>query len=314
MKIIALFPIKNDRWILDIVIPQLKRFADEILVLDGGSTDGTIETLRSYGVEVKDQDQSNMNYSSWRQELLDWGRERGGTHFIWLDADEAFTTNFLPIFRDEIAKLKPGQKLAMQWLCLWKSPYVYREDSSVWSNLYKDFVFCDDGKAVFESIKLHEGRTPGPNNEETWVRLPLEKGGVLHFQFVPFQRFQIKQAFMKCRELVMNSATPRRLNYKYSETLDTKKARTKPIPEAWLEGITGMDKIEDTANTSYDKQIMRYFDEKGIEFFEPMQIWHIKKYADMFISKIGRKPRPQVYPAIVIWTAKMRAKIKKALR
>lgn len=314
MKIIALFPIKNDRWILDITIPQLKLFADEILCLDGGSTDDTVSVLKSHGVQVKDQDQSNLNYSSWRRELLDWGRERGGTHFIWLDSDEAFTTNFKGSFREEFAKLKPGQKLVMQWLCLWKSPHVYREDKSIWSNLYKDFVFCDDGTSEFANIIMHEGRTPGPNNESTWVKLPPEKGAVLHFQFVPFQRFQIKQAFMRCRELAVGTGSARRINHKYAATLDDARAKTVPMPQAWIEGINGLDAIEDTPNTSYDRQNMEYFEQKGIEFFEPLQIWHIQKYRDMFVAKTGRQPHSATYPATVVWLNDMKNKIRSMLR
>ncbi len=64
MKIIALFPVKNEKWILTTTIPQLKKFCDEILCVDGGSTDGTKEYLVSEGAIVRDQDKTNLNYSS----------------------------------------------------------------------------------------------------------------------------------------------------------------------------------------------------------------------------------------------------------
>lgn len=309
MKIIALFPIKNDRWILDTTIPQLKLFADEILCLDGGSTDGTIETLRSYGVMVKDQDQSNLNYSSWRQELLDWGRERGGTHFIWLDSDEAFTTNLLSTFRDEVAKLKPGQKLVLRWLCLWKDPRMYREDASVWGHLYKDFVFCDDGKAAFGNVRLHEGRTPGENNTETWVKLPTEKGAVLHYQFVPFERFQVKQAYQRCRELVIGN-DPRRINLRYAETLDTTEELCKDLPPEWIAGVGNLNNINITPPGWFFEGIFNYFKEKGISFFESVQIWHIPELHEKFLRSIGREPRIKTYPK---WIIKLN-KIKNFLR
>lgn len=300
MKIIALFPIKNERWILDTTIPQLKLFADEILCLDGGSTDGTIETLRSYGVEVRDQDQTIVNYSHWRQTLLDWGRSRGGTHFVWLDSDEAFTTNFLTTFRDELAKMKPGQKLALQWLCLWKNPREYRDDSSIWSNLFKDFVFCDDGVSVFGDTQLHEGRTPGSNAPEFWIKLPKEQGAVLHYQFVPFQRFQTKQAFQRCRELTLGRGSARRINHRYEPTLDDKNAKTVTIPESWIHGIQKLDSIEDNPHDWYDQGILNFFNTKGIETFEPLQIWHIKKYRDMFIEKMKRAPRSKTYGKFIV--------------
>lgn len=313
MKIIALFPIKNDRWILDTTIPQLKLFSDEILCLDGGSTDDTKKILEQHGVIVKDQDQSNLNYSHWRQELLDWGRERGGTHFVWLDSDEAFTTNFLPSFKQEIEKLKPGQKLSMQWLCLWKSPYVYREDTSVWSNLYKDFIFCDDGVSNFGDTKIHEGRTPGSNTPETIVTIPPEKGAVLHFQFVPFDRFQVKQAYQRCRELTLGN-NPKKINLRYSETLDTNKAKCREIPKSWTEGIHKLETIGSTAPGWFTDGIYDYFKAKGVQFFEPVQIWHIKEFYDKFVSETGRKPKIKTYHPLLVWINGIKNKIKNKLR
>lgn len=312
MKIIALFPVKNEDWILGITLPVLKKFADEIIALDGGSTDETLQLLNQHGVIVRKQDLNNKNYSSWRQELLDAGRERGGTHFVWIDADEAFTTNFLVSgtgFRNRLAQMKPGEKLALQWLCLWKSPFVYRNDDSIWSNLYKDFIVCDDGKIGFGTTMLHESRTPGPNEisgKSTWTKIPASEGAVLHFQFVPFMQFQIKQAFQRCREYVLQTGSAPRINYKYTATLDNPKAKTEKIPQEWLAGIEGLDTITDNPNTWYDTEVLRYFNEKGVMFFESLQIWHIPKYLQMFKEKAGKQPKIKTYPKIIILLNKIK--------
>src|SRR5690349_6092944 len=99
MKIIALMPAKNESWILPTTLPQLKRFVDHIILLDGHSDDSTVALARSHGVEILEQPGRKADYSLWRQTLLDRGREQGGTHFVWLDADEAFTSNFHVGFR-----------------------------------------------------------------------------------------------------------------------------------------------------------------------------------------------------------------------
>lgn len=307
MKVIALLPVKNEDWILDVTIPQLKKFADEILCLDGGSTDSTIAKLTAHGALVRKQDLKIQNYSSWRQQLLDWARERGGTHLVWLDADEAFTTNFLPGFRDRLTAMKPGEKIGMQWLCLWKSPYVYRNDTSVWSNLYKDFIVCDKydpenpaNSINFGTTALHEGRTPGPNEingVSTVTKIPAGDGAVLHFQFVPFRQFQIKQTFQRCREFVLQTASARRINHKYSATLDDPKAVTTPIPKEWIKNIDGLDAIASLKTTPwYFDAVLKFFKEKGIKYFEPLQIWHIPEFRDMFIHECGREPKPRLYP------------------
>lgn len=313
MKIIALFPVKNESWILHTVIPQIKKFADEIICVDGGSSDDTVKILESYGVKVKPQDERNTNFSSWRRQLLTWGRELGGTHFLWIDADECPTTNFLKYYKKELEEMKPGEKIAMQWLCLWKDPKVFRDDKSVWSNLYKDFIYCDDGISNFEDVALHEGRTPG-SNDGTWKRLPVEKGAIMHFQFVPFERFQVKQAFQRCREWDMQRSSPQRINHKYSETLENTKVKTTKIPDEWLEGIDLPDRLKKESGKEYADSIKELFSKRGVEFFEPLQIWHIDELKKIFVERVRREPKVKTYLKIVIILNRLKNKIKSIIK
>lgn len=293
MKIIALMLVKNEEWILRTSIPQLWCFADEILALYTPSTDRTAELLQSFGVQIKEQPYYPTDYSLWRQMLLDWGRQRGGTHFIWLDADEAFTSNMLTEFRNDVGRLKPGQKLALQWLCLWKDARKYRQDGSAWSGLYKDFVFCDDGTSAFTGGPIFgEARTPGSNTPDHWIKLPLEEGGVLHFQFVPFERFQMKQAFRRCLEFSVDKNSPAQINMKHAITMDDEKAQCVDIPQEWLDGIVGIDELKNIGVGWYYDSIREFFDDKGIKFFEPLQIWHIQRLKEEFIKSVGREPKP----------------------
>lgn len=291
MKIIGLIPVRNEEWILSVTIPQLGKYVDQIICLDAGSVDGTIKILRSYGAEIIDGRAFQNDYGMCRQMLLDKGRENNGTHFVWLDADEAFTSNLRKIFVERLGSMKPGQKLALQWLCLWKDPKKYRDDGSVWTNLYKDFVFCDDGIASFNgAAQLHEGRTPG-SNENTWISIPKDEGAVLHFQFVAFERFQMKQAFQRCRELFLGKADPMSLNEKYSITLDDSGAKCKDIPREWLEGIGGLEGLRYAGVDWYYPEILNLFEKMGILYFEPLQIWHVPQLYDEFIKRVGREPK-----------------------
>jgi glycosyltransferase involved in cell wall biosynthesis len=299
MKIIALMPAKNEEWILRTTLPQLSRFADEILVMDGHSTDGTKTVVEQSAGIVYEQPGTDIQYSAWRQFLLARGRERGGTHFIWLDADEAFTTTFLPTFRSRLEQLKPGQKLVLDWLCLWKDPRQLRSDGSVYSVLPKDFVFCDDGTSGFNPATLHEGRTPASNDPSRWIRIPREEGAVLHFQFVDFDRFQIKQAFMRCREWVMHTSAAWEINEKYAITLDDPEARCVPVPDAWLEGLSGLDELKNHGLGWYERGVLDFFDRHGAEFFEPLEIWHISALTEAFRQRTGRNPHSEPRPAAV---------------
>ena len=297
MKIIALLPVKNEAWILSAYLSSVTKVADEIIALDDGSVDLTKEVLRSFGVVIEDFNQPEnvqMPMSLRRKLLLKLGRLRGGTHFIWLDADEAFTAPFIKEGLQYISKLKPGQKLSMQWLTLWKNHTKYRDDLSVWSNNFKDFIVCDDSKYDFEDKFFSEGRTQGPNNDKTLIRLDPKYGAVLHFQFVPWNRFQMKQAWYRCRELVNLPDAVDSINQAYSITFDDSSAQLKDIPSDWLRDIVIPPNITSEETSWHKDEIFKLFDSFGTLFFEKLQIWHIEELNSDFVFREGRQPRREV--------------------
>lgn len=71
------------------------KFADEVLVVDSGSTDGTVEMCRSFGARVIHQDW--MGYAAQKQFAMD---AASGQWVLSLDADEAIS----PESADEITR------------------------------------------------------------------------------------------------------------------------------------------------------------------------------------------------------------------
>lgn len=293
MKVIALLPFKNEEKFLRTYVASVKPIVDQIIAFDDGSTDNGAQILKDAGAIVYANNELKEK-SGWaelgiRNALLVAGREAGGTHFVCLDADEAFTMPFILRGRQIMSKMQPGNKLLMQWLAMWKSVDHYRDDHSVWSNNYKDFVFCDDGKLEYPNVWMHTPRTPGPTNEQTNLQLQPKFGAVMHFQFSEFSNFQIKQCFLRAAELIrLGRGHANSINQKYSITLDDPHTRVKPIENDWR--VEPMPVMTNDLNSWRKEAILTYFDQHGIEFFEQLQIWHMDFLKNEFVKRTGREP------------------------
>jgi len=302
MKIIALLPIKNEAWILPTFLSSIKNIADEILVLDDNSKDESAKILEKAGVLIIKQglvSEKIKNMSVLRQALLETGRKRGGTHFIWLDADEAFSANFLQNGRKIIEGLKPGEKLTMRWIALWKSPRQYFSGRGIWSEGYKDFIVHDLPEYCFPDRNLSEDRTEGPSRDNL-TKLPPEEGVVLHFQFVFWRKLQIKQAWYRCQELIKNPKGSYSINCTYATTMDDSGAETSPVPQEWLDGIVLPQESGEEGAKLQLEEIFSLFNQYNVKFFEPLEIWHVPELKSEFIKKMGREPKPR-HPSSRYW-------------
>jgi len=321
IKIIALLPVRNESWILPTFISSVKNIVDEIIAIDDFSTDNSAEILKTAGATViQNPYPSKKGWAEYkiRQKLLDLGREHGGTHFICIDADEALTGNFVETGLPYIKNMKRGERISLRWLALWKSPLVYRDDDSAWSNLYKTVIFCDDGISNFiepqESTLVSEvGQKPhsfGPTPHVTSgsaTKMPLVDGSLLHYQFANWEYFQWKQVQKRCLELIQRPTEAKRINNTYSITLDSK-AQCTEIPRHWLTGITPSPGVISSCWSKDD--VLKWVDEYGIDFFEPLEIWHIPELNERFISAMGRGPIIQRYPTWLVQLNKVRNKIR----
>ena len=283
-KIIALLPFRNEERFLHTCVTSLCGIVDEIVAMDDFSTDKSMEVVsrtchkKNTPLQLHEgiAEKKHLPVEKLRQRLLDLGRSSGGTHFICLDADEAFTANFIPNGRKIIERLEPGQKLTMQWLAMWKSQDHYRDDQSVWSKNFKDFIVCDDRKIEVDNVISHGGRTPGPNNEKTNLRLNPKYGAVFHFQFSDWNAFQIKQAKYRCFEKSIGRPDDA-INQRYLITKDDPGAIVSAVPQNWLFLKEDMPDISYAVERPdwHLKEIEDFFVSLGVKTFEKLDIWHV---------------------------------------
>jgi len=280
MKIVGITPIKNEAAFIDTYASSISQICDKVIVLDDNSTDNSVELLKKYDkIEVIKLD-DNDGWGGKRSYLYNLARDYSATHIVALDADEAFTNPFIENFDTLITQLNPGFKFAMQWLAMWKTTTHYRNDSSVWSNNFKDFIIHDDGKINYSGGWIHEPRLPITEN---YIKVPLEQGAVFHYQFSCWEAFQIKQSWYRCLERVKNPGKAvAQINQTYRITLDDNNAKASKIGDTWGNNVT-VPKLHEIYDSTLWRinEIEGWINEYGIEFFQGLDIWHVKEINDL---------------------------------
>lgn len=313
MKVITLVPVKNESWILNFSLKNFSLFSDEILVLDDASEDISVAVASTHPkvtvIPYKDNE-PHVNMSKRRSALLEAGRSSGGTHFVCLDADEIVSDVLSENIKQELAILSPGQKLLLPWILINRSgeDFVYSKE---YEDNYKDFAFCDDGKVGFVDRALSEERTPGSNDSAK--KLSFEKGCVYHFQNIPFKRNQYKQAWYRCNELMEGVKSPRRINMIYDFTKDLSSKKAIQVKDSFIEENKGF--IDKEADFSLPlRRVTGLFDEKGVLFFEPLDIWHLEELRQIFFARVKRLPHAKRFPSWLIYFNSLKNNILNTLR
>jgi len=282
-KIVGLIPARNEKHIIAQCLKALSLFTDAIVYLDDASTDETPQIVESLARECRIEriirkDKWHRDEPGDRNMLLQAGREIGGTHFIVIDADEILTSNFLinNSLKKIIRALRPGDRIALNWIQLWRSINQYRFDNSVWTWNYKEVIFCDDEKCSYASEFIHTPRIPTNLNGKIY-KIEGYKSGLLHFQFVNWNNLLVKQAWYRCLERIMNpQKSISEINNCYAPSKDEKNLRLAPAPDDWLKGYPFFDqKIYDLPQTWNKEQIQDWLHTYGKEYFAGLDIWDV---------------------------------------
>ena len=298
MKVIALLPIKNEAWVLEHTLASLSAFCDVIVVSDQHSTDASPEICRRFPKVVilgspPAGEPDLPKQARWR--LLDAARSYDGTNLLWwTDADELPAPRRAQAFLlTDRHRLAPGTAIELRFYNLWGSMGKSRQDLSMYGPYWKQAAIVDDRKVDFARMEslppLHEPRIPGPEG------LPIVRAEgvpVLHLQWAIWNRNQMKQAWYRCVEWQDGRASAARINDFYSVTLPEWYVRTTPVPADWLDGMTLPGAGADDEPSWHEPEILTWFDRRGAEFFEPLEIWHVPALRAEFRRRVGRNPKP----------------------
>ncbi|MGB8468311.1 MAG: glycosyltransferase [Candidatus Babeliales bacterium] len=284
-KIVAFMQVRNEENIIAQSLRCLLNYVDAMVILDDASTDSTPFILMELQKELPIVEIIFNKESAWeagresdnQQQMLEAARRAGGTHFIFMDADEIISANCLTngYLRSFILSLQPGEKAALRFLNLWRSPYKYRSDKSPYGNgAYRPIIFCDYPGASYEQSFLHGARYPEPLPGKLH-QLP-EQYVVLHFQFVNWNNLLAKQAWYRCLEHVKGIQSVADINKRYRDSKNEKKISLKRINTDWLSGYKNFDvAVYDLPVQWRTQQVNDWFDQYGKDFFKDLDIWDV---------------------------------------
>jgi glycosyltransferase involved in cell wall biosynthesis len=280
-QIIAMMPVRNEAWILERTLRTLTAFCDRVIVAEQRSTDATPEILARFAPKVRAIDNPSQTHSTkirWR--LLAAAREYGDNNLLlFSDADEILSANILEDNElDRLVSLKPGTSIQVELVNLWRSPLVWRNDNSVWSNRWMEIGFKDDGKLEYGPLDAtldHNRRIPLCSQVARLERIKL-----LHFQFVLFERMRSKQRWYRALEAVeLGRERAVDINFYYRVTRDERRVHLTPNRPEWTDGWRklgiDLEGFEEAPLYWFDVEVLRYFKEKGPAYFSPIDLWDV---------------------------------------
>lgn len=295
-----MLPVKNEAWTLRHCLKSLS-FCDEILVVNDGSTDSTLSILEEFRCSVLPfNTQSLVGWKEYeiRSFLLTEARKRHATHLVAIDGDEMFSDAFVRDAKSILKSLPKGETLSLPWLNVVDITHIYAPIVN------KPFIMHDDSTSAFREAFMHVPRVPSytPNVIGT------EPHAVLHFQYLNEERTAYKQAWYMMSEKVKSSRHPIRINAMYKR-INLKEISYpvgsliyQPLPDPSTDrGVWQKEAIEAMLN------------DRGVLFFETLDIWHIPELLQRFISETGRKPRPFLIPMWLLTLNDWKNRIKNIL-
>jgi glycosyltransferase involved in cell wall biosynthesis len=185
-KLVALLRVKDGILFLDQWLKRMEALVDEIVVVDNGSTDGTLEILKTHP-KVVDIAQTE-GFDEGRDKILvyDLARKRKPDWCIWLDVDEIFEDR---LTRSDLDKLMQS---------LYFTKYRFRRFhlhndkdhfQAAWSKLlitaWADrIMWKEQSSGYFHSLKIHNGNVQGIKGYTRFSVYRLKHYGYLHSDWI----------------------------------------------------------------------------------------------------------------------------------
>jgi dolichol-phosphate mannosyltransferase len=117
MRFLVAIPVYNEQGYIKSVVDCAKKFADDILVVNDGSSDESGEAARSLGVAVVDHP-TNLGYGRALRTAFEYAADEGYDIIITADADKQHPPRYIPVFlyhMEDYDIVSGSRYLSSQW-------------------------------------------------------------------------------------------------------------------------------------------------------------------------------------------------------
>lgn len=271
-KIVVVTPVKNEAWILDRFLAVTSEFADQIIIADQNSTDGSIEICKKYSkVTLIENNSIQYDEASRQILLLETARKLVPEPriILALDADEILAANAMQTCGwQTMLKAKPGTILCFEKPDLFNSPHQCVRYDNCWP-----LGYVDDG-AEHKPKQIHSIRIPQP---EYATKLYIHDIKILHYALTRLDAQRAKARFYNIIEN-LSKTTPFYLRrYIYSSKRKYIDGNLEVSSKEWFENWEqkGIDmfSIPHTNYYWHDFEVLQKINQYGALKFWLDDIW-----------------------------------------
>jgi Glycosyl transferase family 2 len=290
-RIVCVTPVKNEAWILDLFLRTAELWADDIVISDQMSDDGSDEIAERHPKVRLVRYNGPYHESDHRKALFAAARRLipGPKVFVALDADEMLAATVLESPAWQAAIRSPaGTTICLPWMNLLPGA------ASGWDSGCRPFAFVDDGARFSDDRVLHASRGP---MSEAGPQVTVPDVPVLHFQYVDWARMRSKHRWYQCFDRLQH---PERsaidIFRQYHHMYGVGRNAFTHTDASWFSGYQqrGIDLTASPTDRQYrwDREVLDLFDTHGARHFSREWIW------DQDWTAVGRgaaRPDPAWY-------------------